>query len=170
MTYRTDIAPLDLAPSGKALPFVADEAREHPDTEQLLTVAQSTPVLDEGLGGWMTAPVETELLDIGADPAPETLATPPWLAAQVVLHSYRPQAYGRTTKVWLHYGIATGELTPAEAREALEAMRDFADRFEALVAVAEEIAVNDFEGDPEMARQDRAAEDARIKAINEGRA
>ena len=63
-----------------------------------------------------------------------------------------------------------GELTPAQAREALDAMRDFLPRLEAVVAFAEQEAAGDFEGDPEIARLDREAEARRIRAITEGRA
>ncbi|WP_371551712.1 hypothetical protein OG266_39505 [Streptomyces sp. NBC_00554] len=148
-----------------------DGAREHVDPEQPLTAAQRTPVLDYGLGGWRTAPVETEQRDIDDQRTAAENSKTPFLAAEMVVTDYRPQAYGRQTEIWLSYGITTGSITPAKAREVLEAMRDdFLPKLEALVALAEETAAGDFEGDPEIARLDRAAEDARIKTINEARA
>lgn len=89
----------------------------------------------------------------------------PWLSAQVVVSNDKPQAYGRRTQVWLGYGVHLGELSPAEAREALEEMRGFVNRLEHVVKQAEEIARDDFEGDPEIARLDREAEDRRIQMI-----
>ncbi|MFF4356898.1 hypothetical protein [Streptomyces sp. NPDC001604] len=144
-----------------------DGAREH--SESLLTPAQSTPVLDDGLGAGITAPVETELRDIDDQCTPRENEELPFLAAQMVVSEYRPQAYGRHTNVWLHYGRTTGTLTPAKAREALEAMRTFVERFAAVVDLAEETAAGDFNGDPEIERLDREAEGRRIRAITEGR-
>lgn len=161
------IPTLDTTPSGRALPFVPEQPREHP--EPLLTPAQSTLVLDDGLGAHITAPVETELRDIDSDRDPDLVHTP-FLAARTVVSEYRPEAYGRTTRVWLSCGSTTGELSPAEAREALAAMRAFLPRLEAVIAFAEQEAAGDFEGDPEVARLDREAEDARIRAVTEGRA
>ncbi|MGJ5804924.1 DUF6907 domain-containing protein [Streptomyces europaeiscabiei] len=89
----------------------------------------------------------------------------PWLSAQVVVSNDKPQAYGRSTQVWLGYGVHVGELSPAEAREALEEMRGFVNRLEYVVKQAEEIAQDDFEGDPEIARLDREAEKHRIQVI-----
>ncbi len=125
-----------------------------------LTAAQRTLTLDEGLAAHRTAPIETELRDIDS----ETRADLPWLAAEIVVMDDKPQAYGRTTRVWLSYGTATGEMTPAQGREALAVMREFADRYEALLNLADEIAADDFAGDPEIARLDSEAEGARIKA------
>ncbi|MFB6556182.1 DUF6907 domain-containing protein [Streptomyces sp. NPDC056405] len=89
----------------------------------------------------------------------------PWLSAQVVISNDKPQAYGRHTQVWLGYGVHVGELSPAEARGALEEMRGFVNRLEHVVQQAEEITREDFVGDPEIARLDREAEDRRIQAI-----
>ncbi|MDQ0933327.1 DUF6907 domain-containing protein [Streptomyces turgidiscabies] len=89
----------------------------------------------------------------------------PWLSAQVVVSNDKPQAYGRRTQVWLGYGVHLGELSPAEARESLEEMRGFVYRLEHVVKQAEEIARDDFEGDPEIARLDREAGDRRIQVI-----
>lgn len=79
----------------------------------------------------------------------------PWLSAQVVVSDGKPQAYGRRTQVWLGYGVHLGELNPAEARRTLKEMRGFVNRLEHVVKQAEEIARDDFEGDPEIARLDR---------------
>ncbi|MFI8947178.1 DUF6907 domain-containing protein [Streptomyces sp. NPDC053750] len=89
----------------------------------------------------------------------------PWLSAQVVISNDKPQAYGRHTQVWLGYGVHVGELSPAEARGALEEMRDFVNRLEHVIQQAEELTRDDFVGDPEIARLDREAEDRRIQAI-----
>ncbi|MDX3571949.1 hypothetical protein [Streptomyces sp. ID05-47C] len=120
---------------------------------------------------WHTAGrIETAVRDIDASNTASDNAQRPWLAAQVVVTNDKPQAYGRETRVWLDYGLTTGELSPAQARQALEAMREFVAQFEAVVAHAEQSAVDDFEGDPEIARLDREAERRRIRAITEGRA
>ncbi|WP_030561158.1 hypothetical protein [Streptomyces aureocirculatus] len=58
-----------------------------------------------------------------------------------------------------------GELSPAEARSALEEMRGFVNRLEHVVKHAEDIMQDDFEGDPEIARLDREADDNRWKAV-----
>ncbi|MCM2515793.1 hypothetical protein NC658_21430 [Streptomyces griseoincarnatus] len=89
----------------------------------------------------------------------------PWLSAQVVMSNDKPQAYGRHTQVWLGYGLHLGELTTADARDALEEMRSFVNRLEHVVKQAEEVGRDDFEGDPEIARLDREAEHRRIQAI-----
>ncbi|MER7799027.1 hypothetical protein ABTX71_01715 [Streptomyces parvulus] len=125
----------------------------------LLTTAQTTLTLDEGMAAHRTVPIESALRDIDCDAERRDL---PWLAAEVVVCDDKPQAYGRTTQVWLHNGPTTGELSPAEGRTALAAMREFADRFEALLDFADRVAADDFEGDPEIARLDREAEDRRV--------
>jgi hypothetical protein len=113
--------------------------------------------------------IETALRDIDSSLTPEERARWPWLAAQVVVICDRPQAYGRQTRVWLDFGTSTGELSPAEARQALAELRGFTAQLEAVVAAAEQTAGGDFAGDPEIARLDREAEDRRIMAITEGR-
>ncbi|MFF3346108.1 hypothetical protein [Streptomyces sp. NPDC002779] len=135
-----------------------------------LTAAQSTLTADIPLGGWMTAPVESALRDIDDSCSDAENAQLPFLAAKTVVIDYRSQAYGRRTEVWLDYGRTTGSLSPAKARIVLAAMRTFTDQFEAVIAFAEESAVRDFEGDPEIAAADREADDRRIRAITEGRA
>jgi hypothetical protein len=136
----------------------------------ILTKAQRTPVYDTGLGAWRTTPVETKLRDLDDQHTPAENTATPFLAAEMIVTDYRPQAYGRQTEVWLSYGITTGTLTPVQAREALEAMRGFCNQLAAVVELAEESAAADFDGDPEIARLDREAEDRRFKAITEARA
>lgn len=116
--------------------------------------------------------VETELRDASVDSSgySENGEGLPWLSAQVVVSNDKAQAYGRETRLWLGYGVHLGELSPAKAREALEAMRSFLPRLEAAVKDAEEIAADDFEGDPELARLDREAEARRMDAIRAARA
>lgn len=135
-----------------------------------LTAAQRTPALDEGLGAHITAPVETALRDIDDQCSARENETLPFLAAQMVVSDYRPQAYGRHTHVWLHYGRTVGTLTPARGRQVLAAMRAFTDLLEAVVDLAEETAAGDFEGDPEIARLDAEYEARRIAAINKAHA
>jgi hypothetical protein len=121
---------------------------------------------------WHSAPaVETKLRDAAVDSSGYSANgdSLPWLSAQVVVANDKPQAYGRRTQVWLGYGVHMGELTPAEAREALEAMRGFVRRLEFVVKQAEEIVRDDFDGDPEITRLDREAEDRRIRAITTAR-
>lgn len=117
-----------------------------------------------------TAPVETEMRDIDASSSAAENAQIPFLAARVVVINDKPQAYGRETCVWLDYGRTTGELSPAEARHALEAMRGFVTDFAAVVEHAERTAVDDFKGDPEIARLDEEATTRRIRAITEATA
>ncbi|MFI6662493.1 hypothetical protein ACIBL8_44110 [Streptomyces sp. NPDC050523] len=161
------IPALDLATTGHALPFLpsTDGAREH--TEPLLTPEQTTLVLDDGLGARITAPVESPLRDIDAGRSDRENAQLPFLAAQTVVSEYRSQAYGRTTRVWLSYGRTVGELSPAEARGVLEAVRAFLPQLEAVVEFAEQEAAGDFAGDPEVEAADREAENRRIRAITE---
>lgn len=94
----------------------------------------------------------------------------PWLAAKVVVANDKPQAYGRTTEVFLDYGVHTAELSVAQARLALVEMRSFVAELEAVVDMAEAVAGDDFEGDPEIAAADREAESRRIKRITEASA
>ncbi|MEV0529927.1 hypothetical protein AB0I66_41620 [Streptomyces sp. NPDC050439] len=89
----------------------------------------------------------------------------PWLSARVVVSNDQLQAYGRHTQVWLDYGLHTGELSPAEARGAMQEMRCFVERLEHVVEQAEDVAQADFEGDPEIAHLDREASDRRTQAL-----
>ncbi|MEU3441772.1 hypothetical protein ABZ755_15370 [Streptomyces griseoincarnatus] len=112
---------------------------------------------------WHTsAPVETALRNIDSAHTDRENAQIPFLAARTVVVNDKPQAYGRETRVWLDFGTATGELSPAEARVVLDALRRFTTDFESVVERAARIAEDDFEGDPEIARLDREAEDRRI--------
>ncbi|MFJ1536572.1 DUF6907 domain-containing protein [Streptomyces mirabilis] len=112
-------------------------------------------------------PVQTKLRDAAIDSSGYSGYGNglPWLSAQVVVSNDKPQAYGRRTQVWLGYGVHLGELNPAEARRTLEEMRGFVNRLEHVAKQAEEIARDDFEGDPEIARLDREAEDRRTQVI-----
>lgn len=132
-----------------------------------LTTAQSTFVLDYGLGARLTTPTESAQRDIDDCYTAAENATRPFLAAKAVVHDYRSQAYGRRTEVWLDYGVTTGTLTPAKARDVLAAMAGFCAQFEAVIELAEREALKDFEGDPEIAAADREAEARRIRAITE---
>ncbi|MGW2044676.1 DUF6907 domain-containing protein [Streptomyces sp. NPDC001858] len=108
------------------------------------------------------APVETDLRTTHLE---NGLNDSPWLTAEVVAFSDKPQAYGRETRVLLGYGDHLAELTPAKARNALEAMRGFVPLLESVVDLADEIAADDFEGDPEIAAADKEAEDRRVGRI-----
>jgi hypothetical protein len=114
-----------------------------------------------------TLPAETKLRDAAIDSCGRSGNGDglPWLSARVVVSNDKPQAYGRNTQVWLDYGLRTGELSPAEARSAMEAMRCFVKRLEHVVTQAEEIAQDDFEGDPEIALLDREASDRRVQFL-----
>lgn len=107
-------------------------------------------------------PVATELrnsdLGTGGDDQP-------WLIAETVVMNDKPQAYGRETRVLLGYGDALAELTPARTRQVLEALRGFAAELEAVCDQADEIAEDDFEGDPEIAAAHEEAEARRIQRI-----
>ncbi|WP_338907082.1 hypothetical protein [Streptomyces nigra] len=131
-TASTPALAAALAPTGHPHPLLTEQAREH--TDPVLTPAQSTPALNDGLGAWITAPVETELLDIDCDRDPD-LVHAPFLGAQVV--NYQSAEYGNRTEVWVHYGTSTGAVSPAKAREVLAAMRDFLPQLGAVIAVAE---------------------------------
>jgi hypothetical protein len=193
LTEAQDDARLDLAEVIAALPSAVHEAMRKavPDkytAEQAdafaacmiaelrqaanspLTAAQRTPALDEGLGAHITAPVETALRDIDDQCSARENEELPFLAAQMVVSDYRPQAYGRHTSVWLHYGRTVGTLTPARGRQVLASMRAFTDLLEAVVDLAEETAAGDFEGDPEIARLDAEYEARRIAAITKASA
>jgi hypothetical protein len=89
------------------------------------------------------------------------------MSAQVLVSNDKSHAYGRTTSVWLGYGVHLAELSPAKAREALDALRAFTIRLAAVVDFAEQVAADDFEGDPEIAAADREAETRRTRAIVE---
>lgn len=110
-----------------------------------------------------TRPVESTLLAADLDCSGYSTGSDnlPWLTAQVVVINDKPQAYGRETRVWLGYGVHLAELSPAKARQALDAMRAFTDQLAQVVDDAERIAADDFDGDPEIARLDMEAQDRR---------
>ncbi|MEU6373962.1 hypothetical protein [Streptomyces sp. NPDC046909] len=117
-----------------------------------------------------TAPVETTLkaAEVDCSGYSENGESLPWMTAQVIVNNDKAQAYGRETKVWLGYGVHLAELPPAEARRALDALRGFTVRLAAVVDFAEQVAADDFAGDPEIAAADREAEARRVRAITEG--
>ncbi|MFE8962126.1 DUF6907 domain-containing protein [Streptomyces iakyrus] len=116
-----------------------------------------------------SAPVETSLRNVDSANTTHENAQMPFLAARTVVANDKPQAYGRITRVWLDFGTSTGELSPAEARQALEAMRGFVTDFAAVVEHAERSAADDFDGDPEIAQLDEEHTNRRIRAITEAR-
>lgn len=116
-----------------------------------------------------TAPVETQLraADVDCSGYSANAEGLPWMTAQVIVNNDKAAAYGRETRVWLGYGVHLAELSPAKARQALDAMRAYVVRLSAVVDLADQVAADDFAGDPEIARLDREAEDRRIRAITE---
>ncbi|MFD9319319.1 hypothetical protein ACFWDQ_16745 [Streptomyces sp. NPDC060053] len=122
---------------------------------------------------WHSAgPVKTDVrtADLDSSGYSEDGGMLPWLSAEVIVTNEKPQAYGRETQVFLGYGVHLAELSPARARVALEAMRGFVADLEAVVDRADEIAKDDFEGDPEIAQAHKEAEARRIKRITEAAA
>lgn len=113
-----------------------------------------------------TAPAESSLLahEVDSSGYSANCEELPWLTAQVVVMNDQAQAYGRETCVFLSYGIHLAELSPAKARQALDAMRGFVARLSAVVDLAEQVAADDFEGDPEIQRLDAEATARRIEA------
>lgn len=107
------------------------------DAAGLLTDAQTTPVYDEGLDGYRTARVETELRDVDSISSDAENARTPLFAAELVVAD--------RAEIWFGYGTTIGEVTPGKAREIAATMRDFADRLEALCDVADGIAADDYE-------------------------
>ncbi|OPG03047.1 hypothetical protein B1R27_29960 [Streptomyces sp. GKU 895] len=119
-----------------------------------------------------TAPVETTLKASEVDCSGYSAngESLPWMTAQVIVNNDKAQAYGRQTKVWLGYGVHLADLPPAEARRALDALRAFTVRLAAVVDLADQVAAEDFAGDPEIARLDTEATDRRITRNIEGHA
>ncbi|MFE2828481.1 hypothetical protein [Streptomyces sp. NPDC059271] len=118
-----------------------------------------------------TAPVETplrvsELDHSGYSSNGEDL---PWMTAQVVVVNEKAQAYGRATQIWLGYGVHLAEMTPAQGRAALDELRAFTVRLAAVVDLAEQVAADDFPGDPEVARLDTEATEKRIAGVSKRR-
>lgn len=153
---------------------LAQLTAEQSSSGTALTEAQLTLARDDA-GGWdATTPIETATRDIDADMPVDG----PFLAAQIVVTGWsydenRRQVDGRFTRVWLHYGASTGELTPAKARQVAAEIRDFANRLEALCDRADEVAADDYEkpslqemcrGDYEAAEERRRLQDRRDDA------
>ncbi|MER7574931.1 hypothetical protein [Streptomyces sp. NPDC126514] len=117
-----------------------------------------------------TLPVETTLkaAEIDSSGYSEGSDGLPWMSAQVVVNDEQAQAYGRETRVWLGYGVHLAEISPAEARRALDALRAFTVRLSAVVDFAEQVAADDFAGNPEIARLDREADDRRAESAAGG--
>ncbi|MFE2353087.1 hypothetical protein [Streptomyces parvulus] len=127
-----------------------------------LPLEHVTLTFDQGMAAHRTSPIESEMRDLDTTQHWGSGDGQPWLAAEIVVNDDKPQAYGRKTEVWLSYGVHTAELNPTKGRAALRAMREFADRYEALLDYADTLAADDHDGDPEIARLDREAEDRRI--------
>lgn len=120
---------------------------------------------DDGMPGWHhTAPIATTARDIDSDDPNPAL---PFLAARVTVIDEQADAYGRHTEVWLDFGVHTAQLNPARAREVAADMRRFAERLVAVCDLADEIATDDHDGDPEIRARYDAELDARLKAITE---
>ncbi|MEH0445460.1 hypothetical protein QA811_17810 [Streptomyces sp. B21-102] len=119
-----------------------------------------------------TAPIKTSLrvADLDCSGYSDNGENLPWMTAQVVVANDKAQAYGRETRVWLGYGVHLAEVSPGKAREALATLHGFCAELEAVVDQADEIAKDDFEGDPEIAAAHEEAEYRRIKRISEAAA
>lgn len=142
MTHPTVIPPVDRTPTGHLPAVVAQAGREHP--AGALAPEHTALTFDEGMIAYRTAPIESKLRDLDSTQHWGDATGLPWLAAEVVIHAEEP-SFGRQTQVWLTYGVHTGELSPAQGREALAAMREFADRYERLLDYADQVAVDDTE-------------------------
>lgn len=123
-----------------------------------LTPAQGSLVLDEGLGALRSAaPIESTMRDIDDQRTADENEKTPFLAAEIVQLDWdslppvkvdgRWQAGsvdGQFTKVWVHYGTNTADVSREKAREIAREMREFADRLDGLVDRADEIGSSDF--------------------------
>jgi hypothetical protein len=118
-----------------------------------------------------TSPAETSILAADMDCSGYSANGEglPWLTAQTVVVNDKSQAYGRRTAVWLGYGVHLAELSPTEARAALDSLRAFTVRLAAVVDFAEQTAAEDFAGDPEIACLDSEATERRVRTVSEGR-
>lgn len=164
----------DLAEHGRrALTFA--RASRH------LTREQMELTYDEDLGGHRTTPIETPMRDIDDQHTDEENAVVPLFSVEVVVTDWKAlppveaggrfvsggSVDGRFTEMWFRHGDTTGTVTPAKAREIAAEMRSFAARLDALCDVADEIAADDFQLDPEASRLKREELDRRIRAVNE---
>uniref|UniRef100_A0AAU1I301 Uncharacterized protein n=1 Tax=Streptomyces sp. NBC_00180 TaxID=2903632 RepID=A0AAU1I301_9ACTN len=95
-----------------------------------------------------TAPVETTLRaeEIDCSGYSKNSERLPWMTAQVVLNGDEGEGFGRETRVWLGYGVHLAEISPAEARRALDAMRAFVTQLSAVVDFADQVAADDHPG------------------------
>lgn len=95
-----------------------------------------------------TAPIETTLraAEVDCSGYSDGAEALPWMTAQVVVNNDDVQTYGRETRVWLGYGVHLAEISPAQARRALDAMRAFTVRLAAVVDFADQVAAEDFPG------------------------
>ncbi|MFI0134754.1 hypothetical protein [Streptomyces luteogriseus] len=139
--------------------FLAEDRARDAERASLLTEAQRALTYDEGLGAHRTAPIESAMRDIDDEHTPDENAAVPLLGAEVVVTNWKPSeplqedgmfrpgtaVEGRFTQLWLMYGTSTGTVSPAEAREIVAEMRDFAARLEVLCDVADAIATDDYE-------------------------
>ncbi|MEU5892550.1 hypothetical protein ABZ835_37775 [Streptomyces sp. NPDC047461] len=110
-----------------------------------------------------TKPAETSILaaDLDCSGYSANGEGLPWMTAQTVVVNDQAQAYGRRTSVWIGYGVHLAEVSPAEARRALDSLRGFVTKLAAVVDFAEQTAADDFAGDPDVARLDREANERR---------
>ncbi|MFD5862607.1 DUF6907 domain-containing protein [Streptomyces chartreusis] len=101
-----------------------------------------------------TAPVETTLHaeEIDCSGYSKNSERLPWMTAQVVLNGDEGEGFGRETRVWLGYGVHLAEISPVQARRALDAMRGFVTRLSAVVDFADQVAAEDYPGTGEAGR------------------
>ncbi|MGA5599870.1 hypothetical protein ACPCUF_02330 [Streptomyces griseoincarnatus] len=118
-------------------PADEDTAREHTEPAGLLTEAQTTLTYDEGLDAHRTARIETDMRDVDSISSDAENARTALFSAELVVAD--------RAEIWFGYGTTIGEVSPGKAREIAAAMRDFADRMEALCDVADGIAAADYE-------------------------
>ncbi|QJS13223.1 hypothetical protein HKX69_30055 [Streptomyces argyrophyllae] len=161
MAQHTVASRTDFQPTGRALPFVPEQPRDRSEHVTPLTAAQRGV---EWMNRWgcpgfcvvphgeplalechSTAPVETSLraAEIDCSGYSENGEGLPWLTAQVIVHNEQDDPRGRETQVWLGYGVHLAEISPAQARQALDSLRAFTTRLAAVVGLAEQVAADD---------------------------
>lgn len=162
MQHSLSIPPVGFQPTCCTLGGIPAPADEHPENITApLTAALRGPawmarwgcpdfcVVPHGeplaLECHSTAPVETSLLasDMDCSGYSENGESLPWLTAQVIVHD--DQADSRRTQIWMGYGLHLAEISPAEARKALDELRAFTTRLAAVVDLAEQVAADDTE-------------------------
>jgi len=101
-----------------------------------------------------TAPVETTLRaeEIDCSGYSKNGERLPWMTAQVVVNGDEGEGFGRETRVWLGYGVHLAEISPVEARRALDSLRGFVTQLSAVVDFADQVAADDYAGKGEVAR------------------